>query len=83
MKQLLLLAVIHLLIYHQYKKDKSEVLAPKKTNNTVRPDVLPGKQEYLFSGVVGNTTDSLHSRRSGPLRPNYVSYSSWVMHINK
>lgn len=83
MKQLLLLAVIHLLIFHQYKKDKSEVLAPRKNNNTVKPDALPGKQEYLFSGVVGNTNDSLLSRRSGSLRPDYISYSSWAMHIYK
>jgi len=81
MKQLLLLAVIHLLIFHQYKKDKSEVLASKKNSKPVEAMVIPGEKDHLSFGSMMNktneTNDSLPiSVQSGSLRPIHASYLS-------
>jgi hypothetical protein len=83
MKQLLLLAVIHLLIFHQYKKDKGEALAPKnnkslKRDALLRTDVLLPvvKPDYLFRSIANNINDSLLSLHPGTLSSNYVNYTS-------
>lgn len=77
MKQFLLLAMIHVLIFHQYKKDKTEVLAPKKSNKPVKTTVLQA-QAHLFSGIKNTTKDSLfffpHTTSQGPY---YLNYFSW------
>lgn len=75
MKQILLLAVIHLLIFHQYGKDKNEALAPKN-NKPVKTGVLAGKQDYLFRDIAVSTNDSLLSVHSESPGPNYVRYPS-------
>jgi hypothetical protein len=76
MKQLLLLAVIHLLIFHQYEKDKGEALAPKKYNKPQKTDVLPVKQQdYVFTDIANNTNDSLLSLHPESLPSNFVSYA--------
>ncbi len=77
MKQLLLLAVIHLLIFHQYKKDKSEVLAPKKDSRPAQA-VVHSDNDYLFQvrkTRTNETPDSANkSMRSMPLRPTHAVY---------
>ncbi len=58
MKQLLLLVMIHVLVYHQYRKDKKESLAPKKSK-LIKTTVLPPKEDYLLRGIKIYANDSL------------------------
>lgn len=79
MKQLLLLAVIHLLIFHQYEKDKSEALAPKKDIKPVEA-IIQADKGYRFPVRLtksNETSDSLHnSVQSVPLKPTHAVYFS-------
>ena len=76
MKQLLLIAIIHLLIFHQYRKDKSEALAPKKDSKPVQAIVHTDKDLYLSKKIRTNETpDTANiSVRSAPLRPIQAVY---------
>ena len=58
MKQVLLVVVIHLLILHQYRKDRNEVLAPKK-DIVEKNSAGYSHQQYPMRGIERNTTDSL------------------------
>ncbi len=61
MKQLLCVVVIHLLILHQYKKDKSEALAPKKMPvRSLTPVTDPGS---WLTGNKSTKKDSLFYTR--------------------
>ena len=67
MKQLLLVAVIHLLILHQYGKDKNEVLAPKKNTEKISDNYK--YQDYWFRGISLYTNDSLRISYLPELHP--------------
>lgn len=75
MKQLLLLAVIHLLIFHQYKKDKSEALAPKKDSRPIEA-IVQGDKDHRFRSTIARTNETSDSSNiSGqpvPLRPTHT-----------
>lgn len=77
MKQILLLAVIHLLIFHQYKKDKSEALAPKKYTKPVQA-VIDNDNNYLFVKrkiTTNEKPDTIKtSVRPVPLRSTHAVY---------
>jgi hypothetical protein len=57
MKPLLLLLVIHILILHQYQKDKNETLAPRKSNNLKA--ATQSQQPEVLSPARATVTDSL------------------------
>ncbi|MGZ8558000.1 MAG: hypothetical protein ACXWWC_06705 [Chitinophagaceae bacterium] len=74
MKPLLLLVVIHLMVFHQYKKDKSETLAPKnyKPEKILTPSY---NQYYLNQGTEINGNDSSGVfNQSKPVAYDYVNY---------
>ena len=58
MKLLLLIVAIHLLVFHQYRKDKKEDLAPKK-NKPIKLDAPSYIEASLPPGIGNNTNDSL------------------------
>ena len=74
MKQLLLLVVIHLMVFHQYKKDKNEMLSPKnyKPVKIVKPSY---KQYYLHKEpeIYGNDTSGVFNH-SKSLTYHYANY---------
>jgi len=73
MKPLLLIVIIHLLIFHQYRKDKNEALAPKK-NKPVKIAAPSFNQYYLHQGIEINGKDSLDpSYQSKSLTYDYVN----------
>jgi hypothetical protein len=78
MKQLLLLVMIHVLVYHQYRKDKNETLAPKKSK-LIKTIVLSYEEDYLLRGMEIYAKDSLlFSWQSKSPGYNYVNYLSWI-----
>ena len=78
MKQLLLLVMIHVLVYHQYRKDKKETLAPKKSK-LIRTVVLPSEEDYMRRGMEIYANDSLLvSWPSKSIGYNYMNYLSWI-----
>ncbi|MGZ8523935.1 MAG: hypothetical protein ACXWV1_05870 [Chitinophagaceae bacterium] len=77
MKQLLLIAIIHLLIFHQYNKDKSEILASKKRYiKPVQAIVHSDKDLNLSKKIRTNETpDTANiSLRSAPVKPIQAVY---------
>ncbi len=58
MRLLLLIVAIHSLIFHQYRKDKKETLAPQKYN-PVKIEEPSSYQYYLRQGIEINGKDSL------------------------
>ena len=74
MKQVLLLAMIHLLIFHQYSKDRKERLSPQKTNNVIKSSANAKRQHYILMGVE-NANDSLYSWQAAPVIYGSVFYS--------
>lgn len=81
MKQLLFVAMIHLLILHQYQKDKKEALAPKKEPpaKKIIPDI--SQDYYWLNGIKIYPDDSLiysaHRQFSDSYPHHYFSYTSW------
>jgi hypothetical protein len=73
MKQVLLLAIIHLLIFHQYSKDKKERLSPQQPKKQTDRNVIPVKQKYLMMGVK-DYNDSLFYWHSSPALYTYYVY---------
>ncbi len=78
MKQLLLLVVIHLMVFHQYKKDKNETLSPKnyKPVKILTPSF---NQYYLHKEPENNGNDTSGVfNQSKPLTYDYASYVYWI-----
>jgi len=74
MKPLLLIVIIHLLIFHQHRKDKNEALAPKK-NKPLKTAVPSYNQNYLHQDIEIKSKDSLEfSYKSKSLNYDYVNY---------
>lgn len=65
MKQMLLVIVIHLLILHQYQKDKKYVAAPQKEN--VARSTTAAKTQYFIAGL--------------PVSNDTLAYSSYLSHL--
>ena len=78
MKQLLLLVVIHLMVFHQYKKDKNETLA-LKNYKPVEITAPSYNQYYLLKGteINGNDSSGVYNQ-SKPLAYDYVNYQYWI-----
>ena len=74
MKQLLLLAVIHLLIFHQYKKDKKEQKFFKSTKSAV---AINKEQKNNLSILLQDLQVKQDSFLyvTGPTRYNFTDYS--------
>ena len=74
MKQLLLLFVIHLMVFHQYSKDKKEELSPKnyKPVNRAEPSY---NQFYLINGIEIYGIDSFRvSDQPKSLAYDFINY---------
>lgn len=79
MKQLLLVAMIHLLILHQYQKDQKEPLAPKR--ETLTKSTTPGSYHlsWLKTRQIQQSDSVIYSTyQHFPYRPvGYpISYNS-------
>lgn len=68
MKQMLLVVMIHLLILHQYQKDKKEVLAPKKEYSAKKS--APKNYQGTWLGIIQPYTNDSLFYSSFPYRPN-------------
>ncbi len=58
MKVLLLIVVIHVLVFHQYMKDKNEMLAPGGSKKSERQK-SSYDDNYLSRRVSNNITDTI------------------------
>lgn len=79
MKQVLLLAMIHLLIFHQYSKDKKERLSPQKTGNEIKSNANAKRQNYMLTAFQ-NANDSLFSWHAAPIVYGSVIYTVPSLH---
>lgn len=82
MKQLLLLAIIHLLIFHQYSKDKKELLSPQKivgATKTVQPASL---YDFLLRGMQPPADSLLYAWQPAPIL-NYIASPYQVLYPYK
>lgn len=73
MKQLLLLGVIHLLILHQYQKDKTEVLARQKA----QPAMTRVSKSITLEDKTGSKADSIYfptTYRPDSTKSNTIQY---------
>ena len=77
MKVLLLFLMIHLLVFHQYRKDKYEILSPKREKEV--KDILPvNNQSYLFRPINMALKDSLLFSYKKVELNNFPRYTSGV-----
>ena len=74
MKQLLLVAMIHLLILHQHRKDKAEVLAPKKSSTEKVTRSYNYDHYYWLMGINVTANDSARiTYQAYPYPPGFYS----------
>jgi hypothetical protein len=83
MKELLLLAIIHLLIFHQYSKDKKELLSPQKIGNATKAAQPASLHDFLLPGMQLAPDSLLYSWLPLPVH-NYISspYQALYHHKN-
>ncbi len=76
MKQILLLAVVHLLIYHQYQKDKKEekFFTANKTEVAIKKE-QKSNLSNLLQDLEVNKNESLFLFATGPVMYNFTDYS--------
>jgi len=76
MKQILLLAAVHLLIYHQYQKDKKEekFFTYNKTEVAIEKE-QKSKLNSLLQDLQVNKNESLFLFATGPVMYNFTDYS--------